>query len=414
MSNDSEAAAAGRRAPDVLPSGARRTLLTLSLLAPPLGAQARVDASLAVGAGAATDARGARGGAASVTPAVALTPDPRVRLAASGTAIRFTREGGGSALAGAASLDARQPLGTRVAVALSGAASRTATSFGARYDAASLLPSIEARPIATRAFGLTLFAGLTLAGGATAVRVPGPTAGAAPTPLSGLGVTPGDSAGRVVRVARDGRGAVGGAVATLGRGPGALTVAFREARARFASDRVIDRALTAARVTGPVTLSASVGARRAPDERRDHGSVAASLAVRRGVALQAAAGTYPSDRVAGTLGGRFASLGLVLSGARVARPRADALPGAPAVPRGSVRLTVRAPEARAVEVAGDWSAWRPTPATRTPDGRWWADVRLPRGDYRYAFRVDGRWRVPDGAPSVDDGFGGRSAVLVVR
>jgi 1,4-alpha-glucan branching enzyme len=80
-----------------------------------------------------------------------------------------------------------------------------------------------------------------------------------------------------------------------------------------------------------------------------------------------------------------------------------------------VRLVLRAPDARVVEVAGDWTDWRPVPAARARDGRWWVDVRLARGDYRYAFRVDrSRWRVPDDVQTVDDGFGGRSAVLVVR
>jgi hypothetical protein len=42
----------------------------------------------------------------------------------------------------------------------------------------------------------------------------------------------------------------------------------------------------------------------------------------------------------------------------------------------------------------------------------YADVTLRRGEYRYAFKIDGqRWRVPEGITSLDDGFGGRSALV---
>ena len=89
--------------------------------------------------------------------------------------------------------------------------------------------------------------------------------------------------------------------------------------------------------------------------------------------------------------------------------------GAPTVPAGATRLVLHAPTARRVTLSGDWTGWAPTPTTRAPDGHWYVDVRLPRGEYRYAFQVDGeRWAVPDGAITVDDGFGGRSALLTAR
>jgi hypothetical protein len=52
--------------------------------------------------------------------------------------------------------------------------------------------------------------------------------------------------------------------------------------------------------------------------------------------------------------------------------------------------------------------------TRASNGVWFADLRIPPGQYRYAFRVNGTtWMVPDGAQAVDDGFGGKSAWLTV-
>ena len=67
-----------------------------------------------------------------------------------------------------------------------------------------------------------------------------------------------------------------------------------------------------------------------------------------------------------------------------------------------------------VEIAGDFSNWKPVAATRAPNGVWFADIRIPPGQYRYAFRIDGTtWAVPDGIAAVNDGFGGKSAWLTI-
>ena len=64
-------------------------------------------------------------------------------------------------------------------------------------------------------------------------------------------------------------------------------------------------------------------------------------------------------------------------------------------------------------VMGDFSAWQPVAMTEER-GAWVARVRVTPGVYHYAFRTaDGAVVVPQGVPAVDDGFGGRSAVLVV-
>jgi hypothetical protein len=69
--------------------------------------------------------------------------------------------------------------------------------------------------------------------------------------------------------------------------------------------------------------------------------------------------------------------------------------------------------AAAPVVMGDFSAWQPVAMT-DEGGTWVVRVRVAPGAYHYAFRTaDGRVVVPDGVPTVDDGFGGRSAVLVV-
>ena len=97
-------------------------------------------------------------------------------------------------------------------------------------------------------------------------------------------------------------------------------------------------------------------------------------------------------------------------------------PGAarPAVPLPRVRgetVTFRLPRAAgdslAPSVLGDFSGWRPV--EMVADGEFWtATLRLPRGVHHYGFRAaDGTFLVPAGLPSVDDGMGGTSAVLVV-
>jgi hypothetical protein len=79
------------------------------------------------------------------------------------------------------------------------------------------------------------------------------------------------------------------------------------------------------------------------------------------------------------------------------------------------QLTLDAPDARTVAVAGDFNGWRPeaTPLRRGEGGTW--SVRLPLEPgrrYQYQFVVDGRWVTDPSAPAAaDDGFGGRNAVL---
>jgi 1,4-alpha-glucan branching enzyme len=86
----------------------------------------------------------------------------------------------------------------------------------------------------------------------------------------------------------------------------------------------------------------------------------------------------------------------------VARPRA-----------GVTRIAIHAPDARTVQLCGDWNGWKPEPARRASNGVWYVDLALEPGEYRYAFRVNGAWRVPEGAVAVDDGFGGRAAYVTV-
>jgi len=92
--------------------------------------------------------------------------------------------------------------------------------------------------------------------------------------------------------------------------------------------------------------------------------------------------------------------------------------GAPAPVAGRpITLRLRAPDAAAVSVVGDFNGWQPEadPLHRTADGWWATQLVLPAGTYEYAFLVDGRSKTPPEATvTVGDGFGGRNGVLRVR
>lgn len=64
-------------------------------------------------------------------------------------------------------------------------------------------------------------------------------------------------------------------------------------------------------------------------------------------------------------------------------------------------------------VIGDFTAWKPVAMTEDGDD-WTASIRLAAGAHHYGFQAaDGTIFTPPGVPTVDDGFGGTSAVLVV-
>ncbi|MDP1890315.1 MAG: hypothetical protein Q8K55_05435, partial [Gemmatimonadaceae bacterium] len=193
-----------------------------------------------------------------------------------------------------------------------------------------------------------------------------------------------------------------------------LLLAYREERGRVAGTRVVDRSGSATFAFGRVLLSGSTGRRVSTAETMTFSSGSASLTLTPVLSLQGSAGRYPSSFLTGASSGRYVSVGLVL---RSGGPRPMRLPRPTGVPdaRGNAtRLSIRAPEARRVELAGDWNDWKPVPARRAANGVWYADVALAPGEYRYAFRVDGgAWRVPEGAVTSDDGFGGKSAYVTV-
>ena len=127
-------------------------------------------------------------------------------------------------------------------------------------------------------------------------------------------------------------------------------------------------------------------------------------------------GKYSSDLLQGLPEGEFISIGLRLTPRRV-RPipitaTAPIVYTAAEARTGSIGFTVEG--ATRVEILGDWNDWVPQPLSRDASGRWVIPLGVPPGVHRFNLRVNGEtWIVPEGVPSVDDGFGGRVGLLVV-
>jgi len=172
---------------------------------------------------------------------------------------------------------------------------------------------------------------------------------------------------------------------------------------------------------GPLDVTVYGGARRwpadagGPRDERWAGATAAYWVTSK-AALILSVGRYSSDVLQGFPGGRFASVSVRFTPRRV-RP----IPITAAAPivytieearTGSIGFDVQG--ASSVEIAGDWTGWQRTVLSRGESGEWLLPSGLEPGAYRFNLWVDGeRWMVPEGVPTVDDGFGGAVGLLIV-
>ncbi len=120
-------------------------------------------------------------------------------------------------------------------------------------------------------------------------------------------------------------------------------------------------------------------------------------------------------------GARYGTVGLRLAlGAR--SPTDQARSGAaeesvtgPALVVADRLLTIRWAPARRAEVMGDFTDWKAEPLIPLGGGRWTHSSALSPGVHHLNVRFDGgAWLVPSGVVAVDDGFGGRVGLVVVR
>ena len=73
------------------------------------------------------------------------------------------------------------------------------------------------------------------------------------------------------------------------------------------------------------------------------------------------------------------------------------------------------PQARAVELVGDFTHWRNggLAMRRTAEGYWRARLMLPPGEFRFRYRADGQWFTDFAAFGVEPGPLGLDSIVRV-
>jgi hypothetical protein len=151
--------------------------------------------------------------------------------------------------------------------------------------------------------------------------------------------------------------------------------------------------------------------------------LSASRGITPTLSLVAAAGRAGSDPVTSVPGARYFAVGLRLKvGPPVTAPlqsRASAPATAPfrigpAIPAGR-EIVIQVPDARAVELAGDFTDWKPVALQPWGETGWRALFTIAPGLHRLAIRIDGGvWRAPAGTRAIASEFGGEVAEVVVE
>ena len=352
---------------------------------------AQGSASLAINAGTATDITGL--GSAALTIAPSLTRVSGLSSATLGaSATKFANDAWSAGLS--AVLSGRTTprlLSPGIDVALNAAT----TSYDYSYASADLIPSLELKTGALKVFG-----GARLAAAGTSDALGGP-----------VGPLPTGSRTTMSQIATTGIGGL--SVSSVTTGGEVASLGYRGEMGTVAGAVQTDHGLTAAVANSKVMVAAALGRRDRDGVATTHGSATLGLAVTQTAMLMLSAGNYPSNAMFGTAAGKFVNAGISVRLGRApgSMPRPSNV-DAPAT--GRTRVAIRANNARRVELAGDFNKWKPIAATRADNGVWYLDLQLPPGEYRYAFRIDGKeWRVPEGVAAVDDEFGGKSAWLKV-
>ena len=152
------------------------------------------------------------------------------------------------------------------------------------------------------------------------------------------------------------------------------------------------------------------------------GSVQSTVSLTPSIALIATGGIHPSSAAYGISRARFVEVGFRVAPTALLRPRlpASVRPVAAVFEvaeseLGKRTLRIRVPNARTVELSGDFTNWQPISLTRASDDRWETTMAITPGMHRLAIRVDGdTWSPPPGVSSVKDEFQGNVGVIVVK
>lgn len=364
--------------------------LVATLIAIPCFAQG--GASLAINAGTATDLAGVGSTAVTIAPSFTRASGySSVTLGASAT--KFANEAWSASLSTALS---RRTSSRLFSPAIDLVLNAATTSYDYSYASADVIPTLE-----LKSGGMKAFAGARLAAAGANATIVGPVG---PIPTGSRTMTSSRTAATGIGGLRFEKVTSAGEVASIG---------YRGEAGQVAGATQTDHALNAAVANSRLMVGGAVGRRGRAGTAVTHGSATVGVAVSARAMLLVAAGNYPSNGMLGTAAGRFVNAGLSMRLGRTSgsMPRPSNVDG-PAT--GRTRVSILAADARRVELAGDFTKWKPVAATRAHNGVWYVDLELPPGEYRYAFRINGKeWRVPEGVAAADDEFGGKSAWLKV-
>ncbi|MEO7997902.1 MAG: glycogen-binding domain-containing protein [Gemmatimonadaceae bacterium] len=82
---------------------------------------------------------------------------------------------------------------------------------------------------------------------------------------------------------------------------------------------------------------------------------------------------------------------------------------------GEYTITLSVPNARSVELAGDFTAWKAVTLRQVNATRWEIVLKVDPGSHRCNVRIDGAdWVAPPGVPAVNDEFNGRVGLFVAE
>lgn len=371
-------------------------LCMLALVATTARAQ-ETRTSIAMAAGSATDVAGSSSSALSISPML-VTTGTTSTWSLSGNGTRFTNHAW-SATVGAAFSGRGGESAVAPTLDLNGAGTLTSYSFS--YVTADATPAVEARIGPAR-----FFCGAHLASASTSGIIQSQPVQPLGAPVNSTSTT-----------TRTGASVVGGGAVTFADETGqTISLTYRGEHGTVAGTQQTDHLLSIAVGNESVGVSGSVGRRLGPGDAATFGSANLAISMTHNVVLQFAAGSYPSNPMLATPGGQFVNAGMTFRFGGAAAPSLPMPAGVAPLPRGMTRLSILASDATTVEVAGDFNQWEFVRAEHASNGVWYADLRIPAGQYRYAFRINGKeWRIPAGVSAAnDDEFGGKSAWLTVN
>lgn len=173
-----------------------------------------------------------------------------------------------------------------------------------------------------------------------------------------------------------------------------------------------------------LALDVTVGMRPklddAPAARWGRMTATASLTPR--LAAVASIGNEAARPWFGMPASHFVSLGLRVAAPALARPTPtpQLRPSASAfsvrpIDNGMAVVSVRVPDARTVEISGDFNGWKPVALHAVGLDLWEATISVSPGTHHINVRVNGgEWVAPPGLAQISDEFGGTVGLFVVK